>query len=121
MSIHIADEMLVTTASLTVRNTAEGTVETRAVIYGSITCESIEETRGAETRLKVYKDRMESRGIDASGITVRSGGLGIMQQLSNLTGLFPADYSPPAQSERASSGTLYEAAKTFVEIWTAPI
>ena len=121
VSIHIADEMLVTTASLTVRNTAEGTVETRAVIYGSITCESIEETRGAETRLKVYKDRMESRGIDASGITVRSGGLGIMQQLSNLTGLFPADYSPPAQSERTSSGTLYEAAKTFVEIWTTPI
>ncbi len=121
VSIHIADEMLVTTASLTVRNTSVGTAGTRAVIYGSITCESIEETRGAETRLKVYKDRMESRGIDASGITVRSGGLGIMQQLSNLTGLFPADYSPPVQNERASSGTLYEAAKTFVEIWTAPI
>ena len=120
VSIHIADEMLVTTASLTVRNTSAEASGTRAVIYGSITCESIEETRGTESRLKRYKEQMGNKGIDASGITVRSAGLGKLQQLTDLTGLFPTDYSPPAQSERASSGTLYEAAKTFVEIWTAP-
>ncbi len=119
VSIHIADEMLVTTASLTVRNTSGGGEGARAVIYGSISCESTEETRGAEKLLGIYRERMAGKDIDASGITVRSAGLGILQQLSDLTGVIPAAYSPPEGSS-ASSGTLYEAARTFVEIWTSP-
>ena len=119
MSIHIADEKLVTTAALSVRNTPDNP-SARAVIYGSITCESIEEIRGTEGLLKVYTARMESKGIDASGITVRSGGLGTLQQLTDLTGLVPEGYSPPDTGGPASSGTLYEAARVFVEIWTAP-
>ena len=121
VSIHIADEKLVTTAALTVRNTPDNPAGTRAVIYGSITCESIEEIRGTEKLLKVYTSQMESRKIDASGITVRSGGLGTLQQLTDLTGLVPAGYSPPEEGAGpASSGTLYEAARVFVEIWTNP-
>jgi hypothetical protein len=119
VSIHIADEKLVTTAALSVRNTPNNP-SARAVIYGSITCESIEEIRGTEGLLKVYTARMESKGIDASGITVRSGGLGTLQQLTDLTGLVPEGYSPPDTGGPASSGTLYEAARVFVEIWTAP-
>ena len=119
VSIHIADEKLVTTAALSVRNTPNNP-SARAVIYGSITCESIEEIRGTEGLLKVYTARMESKGIDASGITVRSGGLGTLQQLTDLTGLIPEGYSPPDTGGPASSGTLYEAARVFVEIWTAP-
>ena len=119
VSIHIADEKLVTTAALSVRNTPDNP-SARAVIYGSITCESIEEIRGTEGLLKVYTARMESKGIDASGITVRSGGLGTLQQLTDLTGLVPDGYSPPDTGGPASSGTLYEAARVFVEIWTAP-
>ncbi len=119
VSIHIADEKLVTTAALSVRNTPNNP-SARAVIYGSITCESIEEIRGTEGLLKVYTARMESKGIDASGITVRSGGLGTLQQLTDLTGLVPEGYSPPDTGGPTSSGTLYEAARVFVEIWTAP-
>jgi hypothetical protein len=119
VSIHIADEKLVTTAALSVRNTPNNP-SARAVIYGSITCESIEEIRGTEGLLKVYTARMEGKGIDASGITVRSGGLGTLQQLTDLTGLVPEGYSPPDTGGPASSGTLYEAARVFVEIWTAP-
>ncbi|MCR4720680.1 MAG: DUF6240 domain-containing protein [Lachnospiraceae bacterium] len=119
VSIHIADEMVVTTASLTVRNTPKGSEGARAFIYGSISCESTEETIGAEKLLEIYRDRMAGRGIDASGITVHSAGLGILQQLSDLTGIIPPSYTPPEGSE-ASSGTLYEAARTFVEIWTSP-
>ncbi|MCR5432531.1 MAG: DUF6240 domain-containing protein [Lachnospiraceae bacterium] len=120
VNIQIADEMLVTTASLTVRGTPESS-ETRAVIYGNITCESIEETRATEGLLKTYGDRMKQLGIDAGGITIRSGGLGILQTLSDLTGIIPDRYSPPETSgSTVSSETLYETAKTFVEIWTSP-
>ncbi len=121
VSIHIADETIVTTAALSVKNTPDNPTGARAVIYGNITCESIEEIRGTSGRLKVYASRMEENGIDASGITVRSGGLGTLRQLTDLTGLVPTDYSPPeGPGGPASSETLYEAARIFVEIWTDP-
>ncbi|MCR5829637.1 MAG: DUF6240 domain-containing protein [Lachnospiraceae bacterium] len=119
VNIQISDETLMTSASLTVRNTPQNN-ETRAVIYGSITCESIEETRSAEGLLRIYNGQMRQKGIDAGGITIRSGGLGILQTLSDLTGIIPTDYSPPETTgSPVSSETLYDAAKSFVEIWTS--